>query len=81
MSLSILVSIQSQRKKQPFAGKMPSNNVNAKVLSYLGRKFQVSRLMQTLSHDSRAFYVKQEGLKGFLVGYPPYFKNLSEKAR
>ena len=68
------------RRSQPF-DKLPSKNITAIILSYSGRRDEVCQLLQKLNHAARAYCIQQNGLKGFLVGYPSYFKHLSPEAR
>ena len=79
----IRVPIKLELKhKQPFGAKLPSNIINSIVLSYLGRKVQIIKLLQILNHNGRAFCVYKNGLKGFLIEkYPVNFANFTEDAQ
>ena len=80
--MQLLVPIKC-RHRQPFSPKLPSNYVNAVVLSFADRKAKVARLLQVINHGGRTFFVQQEGLKGFLVVGNAEFdmKNLSTTAK
>ena len=56
--LSMLVPLDSSKiHNQPFDTKFPSNIITATILSFIGKKRAVYRLMQVFSHKSRVFIV------------------------
>ena len=55
----------------PFEAKIPSSHVTCILLSYLGTKGEICRLLQAVSHRSRGFVVQRDGMKE-LVSVPAY---------
>ena len=49
----------------PF-GNLSSRNVVAEILSYYGNSQMVASLMQKLSHLTRAYFIREDRLGGFL---------------
>ena len=72
---------ESVSKRQPFNKLLASNCATATELQYVGNRSEVCQQMQFLSHEARAFCVRQEGLKGFLEKDEPHFKHLSPRAK
>ena len=60
---------EDKRHGQAFNPSLPSNHTTAVVLSFFGLKNEVCRMLQTLSHQARAYIVNQNGLPGFLVAW------------
>ena len=55
----ILVPLREKhRHSQPFSKKLPSRNIIAIMLSYVGTKPKVCRLLQLINHSSRAYIVQ-----------------------
>ena len=51
------------------------------MLAFVGKRTQVYRILQELNHEARSACVNQKGYRGFVVGHPSYFRNISEEAR
>ena len=74
------VGIKQEHTKSLPLGKLQSRVCSALVLSFLGDNDQVSNLMQTINHKTRAYFQNSAGLKGFLVkSYASILQQTSEE--
>ena len=64
---------------------MPSSEVAAVFLSFVGKRARVCQLLQHLNQEGRAYCVQNDGLwKDILVPNPPnptYFKHMNDQAK
>ena len=73
-----------KRSNLPFHSKLPSGDVSAVLLSFVGQRARVCQLLQRLNQDGRAYCVQNDGLKDILVPNPPnptYFKHMNDQAK
>ena len=78
----VIVPIRDEYRHDPaFEDALDSNLVSALVLSFVGRKAEVCQLMQVLSHTGRAFCIRGDGWKGFVLPNLPHFQFLNLRAR
>ena len=63
------VGLHAQKFKNLPYGNLTSRPAVAIVFTYMGDREEVSDLMQKTSHETRAYFVNADGLKGFLVEY------------
>ena len=71
----------SKRFITPLGPEFESNICSAIVLAFYGRKAEVCTLLQNLSHSTRAYCARGNGLKGFVVANPPHFEHLNKESR
>ena len=77
-----LIGIQEDLSKlQVFKSVLPSHLINATILSYYGTRQDVCALLQVVSHQGRAYCESQNGLPGFVIIDPPYWKHLTERGK
>ena len=74
-----LALLADYRNKLPFT-RLSSRHATAVIMSFFGDKSEVSKLLQRLSHTTRAFFVNAKQLKGFLLncGATAVLKSASE---
>ena len=78
--LKLKVGIKQEHKKNLPLGKLQSRVGSALVLSFFGDNDQVSNLMQTINHKTRAYFQNSAGLKGFLIkSYASILQQASEE--
>ena len=76
--LDTVVAIREEYLKDLPFGELKSRHGLALMWSYLGDRFLVGHLMQTLCHRSRAYYVQANQLRGFLVPFKPWQLEFAE---
>ena len=64
------VPIRTQDKKSIPFGTLYARNVVAEIFSYVEYKNEVSDIMQSCSHLTRAYFINADLLKGFLIVKP-----------
>ena len=65
----LLVALGADAHSIPFDNWIPSRLCHSIILSFVGYKNRVCRILQLLNHKSRAFIIKADGLPGFLVAH------------
>ena len=73
--------VQMRKLKGPISSQLPSHNGIAIIFSFFGKRGEVCQLLQEMSHQTRAYCVKTNGLKGFVRNDPSYFTHFSRWGR
>ena len=65
----------------PLSRNLPSSFVNATILSYYGSRADVCALLQSMNHESRAYFGHLDSLRIFLINLPYGYDHFGQYTR